>query len=323
MIIDIIIGNPPYQRQDSELNEISKSPIYQDFMIKLHNKARYIDLVIPARWYAGGKGLDELRELMSRNHIIELHDFIDSTEVFKEVHIAGGICYMLYSDKYTGKCKVVNHIKSNIDTAYRELFTDEIIIRDNIASEIVRKVVNRDDFTPFSELVNSRNSFSIPSDYYGLNNPLEGYHKLYSRFETHSYIRKDEFRDPLGILDKYKLIVGKASGDSNNKPDQNGKYLVLSNTSRVIGPGEVCSETYIVIHTSTSKEEMDRLHKYIKTKFFRFLLLQAMTSINISKDKFRFIPVLDSRIDGIFDKILYKQYNLTNSEIEYIESKIK
>ena len=62
------------------------------------------------------------------------------------------------------------------------------------------------------------------------------------------------------------------------------------------------------------------------------MLLQAITSINLSKDKFDFVPVQDFTSNSDInwnksipeiDKQLYEKYSLTEEEIEFIESMIK
>ena len=136
-----------------------------------------------------------------------------------------------------------------------------------------------------------------------------------------SYINKSIVIDRDNLVDKYKVIMTKAMS-GGNKPSSEGNYLVISNTMRVLNPGEVCTETYLCLGSFDTEEEANGLKSYMKTKLFRFLLLQALTSINISKEKFELIPVIDFNKE-ISDEILYKKYNLTKEEIDLIEKKIK
>ena len=106
-----------------------------------------------------------------------------------------------------------------------------------------------------------------------------------------------------------------------NKPTSTGDYLIVS-TLKLLEPKEVCTETYLCIADFDNQIEALNMLNYVKTKFFRFLLLQSLTSINISKDKFQFVPIQDFSKSWT-DEDLYEKYNLTQEEIEFIESMIK
>ena len=135
-----------------------------------------------------------------------------------------------------------------------------------------------------------------------------------------SYIEKSKITDKDKLLGKYKVIMTKAMS-GGNKPSSDVKYLVVS-TIKVLEPNEVCTETYLVLHSFDSKEPALNFENYVKTKFFRFMLLQALTSINISKEKFCFVPE-ENYTQPITDELLYEKYNLAENEIEFIESLIK
>lgn len=96
---DVIVGNPPYQLGSSGGDAIGSfaMPIYQKFVeaaIKL--EPRYVTMIIPSRWFAGGRGLDDFRrQMLADRHISVLVDYPDSREVFPGVDIAGGVSYFL------------------------------------------------------------------------------------------------------------------------------------------------------------------------------------------------------------------------------------
>lgn len=116
-------------------------------------------------------------------------------------------------------------------------------------------------------------------------------------------------------------MISKVTAEHAGEPDKDGMLGVLSTTKR-LGPDEVCTDSYLIAYTSDSPTKVNNCIEYMNTKFFRFLLLQAVSSINLSKDKFIFIPDQDYNI-GWNDEKLYKKYNLSENEIDFIETMIK
>lgn len=323
MKFDVIIGNPPYQLSDGGGTGSSAMPLYNKFVeqaMKLN--PRYLTMIIPSRWFAGGKGLDDFRSLMlNSKNISDLVDYSNSADCFPGVTIAGGVCYFLWSKEHNGPCRVKNmDNETTLSETIRPLNEYDIFIRDNRAIEIIRKIKSFGEKT-MDELVFSRNCFNLLSKETGhATRDVNQDYTLYS-LNGKSYINKSIVIDRDNLVDKYKVIMTKAMS-GGNKPSSEGNYLVISNTMRVLNPGEVCTETYLCLGSFDTEEEANGLKSYMKTKLFRFLLLQALTSINISKEKFELIPIIDFNAE-ISDEILYKKYNLTEEEIDLIETKIK
>lgn len=322
MKFDVIIGNPPYQLNDGGGTGSSAMPLYHKFVNQAMNLSpRYLSMIIPSRWYAGGKGLDDFRDKMLNNkHISNIVDYANSADCFPGVTIAGGVCYFLWKRDEECICKVVNKQLDNIiSEEIRRLDEFPIFVRDNKAINIIRKIKLLNEKT-MDELVYSRNCFGLFSNEVG--HPGKGPTDLilYS-LKGKSYIEEEYVKDRDGIVNKYKVIMTKAMS-GGNKPSSDGNYLVISETMKVLSPGEVCTETYLCLGDFDLEDKAINLKNYLKTKFFRYLLLQALTSINISKDKFCFIPIQDFNINWT-DDMLYKKYNLEQEEIEYIESMIK
>lgn len=322
MKFDVIIGNPPYQISDGGGTGSSAMPIYQYFVEKAEKlKPKYLVMITPSRWFAGGKGLDAFRNhMLNSNHISKIVDFPNSADCFPGVTIAGGVCYFLWQEYYNGLCEVVNMKNSDIvSIAFRALNEYDVFIRDNISIEIIRKVKALSVHF-VDEIVYSRNCFDLFSKEIGHLEYKQGDCILYS-LNGKSYIERHKVNDRDKLIDRYKVIMTKAMS-GGNKPSSEGDYLVISSTMKVLSPNEVCTETYLCLGDFDNELESNNLCGYMKTKFFRFLLLQALTSINISKDKFQFVPLQDFSKPWT-DAELYEKYGLTQEEIDFIESMIK
>lgn len=320
MKFDVIIGNPPYQLSDGG-NAASARPIYHLFVeqaIKLN--PRYLVMIIPARWYAGGKGLDDFRvKMLSSSKIKYLCDYKNSSDCFPGVNIAGGVCFFLWDKTYNGLCKIFNLSSDKVVSSdKRSLNEFSTFVRDNLSVKIIRKVLSAKE-KRMDNTVLSRNSFCIPSNERGhLNNYPNDLKLLTSGGK--SFIEREKISDKEKILGKYKVIITYAMS-GGNKPSQNGDYQILSSIL-VLNPNEVCSETYLILNTFDDEYKAKNMLSYLKTKFLRFLLLQSLTSIHITKNCFQFVPLQDFSHPWT-DEMLYKKYGLTEEEIAFIESMIR
>ena len=318
MKFDVIIGNPPYQMSDGGQGASAK-PLYHLFVeqaIKLN--PRYLSMITPARWYAGGKGLDLYRnKMLKQKQMRFLVDYANSADCFPGVNIAGGVCYFLWDRDYIGDCNVINMKDGEITSEMtRSLDEYEYFVRDNIALSIIKKVMRNAE--PLSKYVYARNYFNIPTTITGEPKSTNAIPVLTSKGNI--YISKSKVSDKEDILDKNKVIITYAMS-GGNKPSSDGSYQIISSL-KCLQPGEACSETYLILQAFDSKEYADNMILYASTKIFRFLLLQALTSIHITKDKFCFVPVQDFSKPWT-DEELYAKYGLTDEEIAFIESMIK
>lgn len=320
MKFDVIISNPPYQLDDGG-NGASAKPIYHKFIEQAEKlNPRYLTMIIPARWYAGGKGLDYFREhMLEQSHIKELVDVANSADCFPGVNIAGGICYFLWDSSYTGDCRVTNLKKGKcVSQITRPLGEYSYFVRDNIALSIIRKVLAFKE-PLMNSTVYSRNYFGISTTASGASSYFNNSLKVLTS-KGNLYMKKNDISDKDSVLNKYKVIVTYAMS-GGNKPTAEGNYQILSSLMS-LGPDEACSETYLLLDTFDSLNEANNLIQYMSSKFARFLLLQALTSIHITKDKFCFVPVQDFSKSWT-DEELYTKYNLSQEEINFIETMIK
>ena len=321
MKFDVIIGNPPYQLNDGG-NGVSATPIFQHFVtqaIKL--QPRYLSMIIPARWYAGGKGLDEFRELMLTNkNIRKIVDYESSKDCFEGVNIAGGICYFLWDRDNPGLCEITNWNNVEPNTESRKLDEFPILIRSNLAISIVRKVLETGTEV-YSDYAYPRNPFGFATNFRGRAEKEEGDIEILTSVGF-QYVKRTDVRKNSDIIDCYKVLIGRLV-PSNGELDTNPKdgYRVITDT-KIIGPGQINTETYLDIGVFKTEVEAKNFDKFLKSKFPRFLLRQAISSLNVTRECFRFVPREDFTQDWD-DKKLYEKYNLTNDEISLIESTIR
>ncbi len=330
MKFNVIVGNPPYQVMDGGAGTSAK-PVYNHFVdISKKLNPQYISMITPSRWFAGGKGLDKFRETMlNDNRISKIVDFVNAKDCFPNTSIGGGINYFLWEREYSGKCEFTNIHDGVKETNKRSLNEFPILIRYNEAVSIIHKINDKGE-DKLSSIVSSRNPFGLSSNVRGLEKPFKGCITLFSS-DGRSYIKKSKIDDINPSLNCYNVMISKVTSEHAGEPDRSGMFRVLSRTE-LIEPKEVCTDSYLIIGNFSDRKASLALYSYLKTKFTRFMLLQAITSINLSKDKFDFVPLQDfttksdidwSKSTPEIDKQLYEKYSLTDEEIDFIESMIK
>jgi site-specific DNA-methyltransferase (adenine-specific) len=317
MKFDVIVGNPPYQLNDGGFGR-SASPIYQNFVQQAKKlNPRYLTMIIPSRWFGGGKGLDEFRgQMLNDDRIRKIVDFEDSSEVFPGVSVAGGVCYFLWERDYKGPCEIVNMHGDVEAVSMRRLNEFSTFIRHGQAVPIIRKVLARNE-KRMNEQVSAYKPFGLRTY---IKPQKTGDIVLHWQKGEGPYRRKD-ITVGVEIIDKWKVISSRSGHEHAGNPGIDGTRRVLAKTV-VLPPGTICTETYLVIGSYSTKEQARNLLTYMKTRFFRFLMSLFMYSHGITKDTYAFIPILDMTKRWTDEKV-YRRYGLTEEEIAFIESKIR
>lgn len=320
MKFDVIIGNPPYQLNDGG-NGSSARPLYHLFVEQAKKlNPRYITMIIPARWYAGGKGLDDFREKMLKDkHLYSIVDYPNPKDCFPGVNISGGVCYFLWDKHYNGLCNFTNIIGNKRISNLRNLDEYHFFIRYNEAVSIIHKVTKEND--RLADIITSRKPFGVDSFARGNKNKISDSDLCLISSAGIGYLPENTINQGLELINKYQVIIGKALSGHIGETDENGQVKVLAKLD-ILKPREICTESYLCIGNFDNIKEVSNLRTYMSTKFVRFLLLQALTSMNITKDKFCFVPLQDFNEEWT-DENLYKKYGLTQEEIDFIESMIK
>jgi len=322
MKFDVIVGNPPYQMSDGGSGTgISAKPIFQLFVeqsMKLNPS--YLTMIIPSRWFSGGKGLDEFRnKILKDKRIRELVDFQKSRDCFPGVDIAGGVCYFLWDKNYEGVCNFTSIINGKSVSKSRRLDEHEVFVRDNYGIEIIKKLKNEKLF--FDKIVLSRNPFGFVSSERGQKKNFNNSIKLISS-GGEGYVKKEEILKNKDLIGLYNVYIGKVNPDRggvNNSKD--GKSNVITKI-KIAKPSEITSETYLILSSFKTNSEAENCANFFKTKFVRFLVLLTLSSMNITKNNFQFVPCVNFQ-ESWDDKKLYKKYKIIEEEINHIESLIK
>ena len=322
MKFDVIIGNPPYQLSDGGGGAgKSAAPIYQKFVqqaIKL--QPRYLSMIIPSRWFSGGKGLDDFRsDMLSDDRLNTIVDYADSKDCFSGgVDIPGGICYFLWKRDFHGDCSVINVDKGGRTQTrtIRPLNEFEVFIRNNNAISIVKKAISKKE-TMLNQQISSRKPFGLES-----NTQFDDDGDIILRSSSGlGKIKRTKISSGVELIDKWKVIVSKVSFEHAGVPDKDGKMRVLSVT-QILKPHSACTESYLVAGAYDTEKECENLLSYLRTKFVRFLITPMLASMNMSKSSYSFVPIQDFSKSWT-DEELYAKYGLSQEEIDFIESMIK
>lgn len=337
---DAIVGNPPYQEMDGGA-QASASPIYQHFVKTAKDiKPEYISFIMPTRWYVGGKGLDDFRkDMLNDIHLKVLYDCLTPEDIFPNTNIRGGVCYYLWDSNYDNKrdlTRVVtlenNQITSDILRPFKIEGID-IFIRDGKAVSIINKIFGKKNQSSLESFVSVLRPFGLrgyfikSSDFHieklGVKNPII----CYGRGQTIGYVDRKIIKTRTNWIDKWKVFTPRANNIGTELSDDNFNTFIGK-------PGTICTESYIVIGADLELEKYsaENLSKYLRSKFARYMHSLAKASQDATAKTYRFVPIQDftdrSDIDWNksieeIDKQLYKKYNLSDEEINYIEHKIK
>lgn len=318
MKFDVIIGNPPYQLTDGAGGG-SATPIYQFFIEQAKKlNPRFLSMIIPARWYGGGRGLDSFRRIMIEDKRIRvLHDFLNASDCFGNgVEIKGGICYFLWDRDNEGKCKIFTHRNDVIDESLRFLQEEksDVFIRYKLGADIYHKVrILKED--TFESIVSPQRPFGLRTFFHGEKRPFEDCITLFENGGV-GYIKRDKVTSNSDWIDKPKVYISAAYNAGDNYPHQIiGKPIIGAK-------GTCCTETYVLIGPLATDNETENVVTYIKTRFFRFLVMLKKSSQHAAAPVYSFVPLQDFSHPWT-DEMLYKKYGLTDDEVAFIESMIR
>ena len=357
MKFDFVIGNPPYQSEENKSNP-KKEPIYPLFYDAVSEITSKYILISPARFLfnAGLTSKAWNRKMLSDVHLKVKEYFSKGEELFSDTDIKGGVA-IIYRDNYSyfGAIEefipndslrgIVNKVKANQESSIMnimhagrsDLLFNEFALKKHpeIYKDRLRIIQMKNpavnSLAPREELEIKTSSFDVTP--YMFNDRVEGckedwYHILGLRKlkRTWLWVNKKYViaRSQDNNLDKYKVFIPQASGS--------GAFGELLGTSIIAMPNDTTTPTFISIGKFDTLMEAQNVDKYIKTKFARSLLGVLKITQHIIPSKWKYVPIQDftssSDIDwsqsiADIDKQLYKKYNLTPEEIDFIETHVK
>jgi site-specific DNA-methyltransferase (adenine-specific) len=329
MHFDVIIGNPPYQLNDGGAGT-SAIPIYQKFVEQAKAlQPRFLSMVTPARWVAGGKGLDEFRErMLNDRNIRTLVDYLNASDAFPGVDVAGGITYFLWDRDNAGDCEVTTiHKGEAVGPVARRLDEFDVFVRHAPSVQILHKIWPEGPLyeASMASLVSSRKAFGFATNdrgkpsKVGMDDPVE----LVSSVTNDRYqewVERSSVQTNVDWIDQWKTTVGGAA-PAGGRPDKEGRYYGLSSI-RILPPGKVCTESYPVAGHFDSESEARALASYLKTRFARFLISLRAVTQHVTRGSFAFVPIVELAHDWT-DEMLFEKFELTAEEAAFIESMVR
>ncbi len=321
MQFDVIIGNPPYQMKGGAGGS-SDSSIYHLFVEQaLQLEPRYLSMVIPSRWMAGGRGMDNFRKTMlTGQRISHLVDYTKMSTAFPGVDFEGGVGYFLWSREYEGDAQyTLFQGEERHPTIARDLGAHDTFIRDHRALGILERVQAFREPT-MDTAISADTPFGLATNFSNYRDtPFRGSVALYRTDRGRrvvAHIARSDIKKNTHLIDCWKVFLPEAYGERGAIP-----ALVLG-PSIVAPPASVCTQSYLVAGPLASEREANSLQSYIKTRFFRFLVSLRKITQHALRSTYSWVP--QQAWDRTWtDEILYGKYGITREEQSYIESMIR
>lgn len=322
MKFDAVVGNPPYQLETGSTSR-QATPIYNIFVEQAKALSpRYLSMIMPSRWFAGGMGLDQFRSnMMHDSHISKIVDYVNAKDCFPQISISGGVCYFLWDAEYSGLCNFSNVYLNKCTVSTRPLDEFSVLVRFNQAVNIIHSVFSKTEKS-LENLVSAISPFGLSTKIRGTTERKESTDLVLYSSAGKSYINCDKVLKGSEYINGYKVLISQTSAEHAGEPGKDGSFRILTSSMRVLKPREVCTHSYLIAGLFSTENEAENLLRYLKTKFVRFLILQSLSSIHLTKSTFSFVPMQDFSKPWT-DAELYEKYALTKEEIAFIESMIK
>jgi site-specific DNA-methyltransferase (adenine-specific) len=321
MQFDVIIGNPPYQMTGGAGGS-SDSSIYHLFVEQaLRLDPHFLSMVIPSRWLAGGRGMDEFRKsMLTSKHISHLVDYTKMSTAFPGVDFEGGVGYFLWDRNHQGGCKYTLVLgDEEQDAVVRKLDEFDIFVRDTRAVSILKKIQHASG-PSMRDLVSGDTPFGLATNFDDFTEKLfKGAIKLHvsvNQKRVVGWMKDSEVTKNRHLIGVWKVFLPKAYGERGAIPAN------VLGPGIVAGPGSVCTQTYVVAGPFSREAEAASCNAYLRTRFARFLISLRKITQDLPRATYSWVP--QQKWDRKWtDADLYKKYKLTKEEIAFIETMIR
>lgn len=321
MQFDVVIGNPPYQMTGGAGGS-SDASIYHLFVEQAQSlQPRMLTMVIPSRWMAGGRGLDDFRKsMLNDGHLTDLVDWPLSKGAFPGVEIKGGVCYFLWDANHNGAARFsTRRDDSDAPVVVRNLGEFDVFVRDATAARILRKVIEAGG-TSITHMLTADTPFGVATNF-------KGFEKTTSKDDVDLWYapktgqreagiaRRSSITKNAHLIDKWKVLISEAYNGGDAVPHQ------ILGKPFVVKPPAACTQTYMAFWVD-SESEAKSVQSYIATRFFRFLVSLRKITQHGLRSTYTWVPqqVWDREWT---DKVLYEKYGITAEEQAFIESMIR
>lgn len=320
MQFDVIIGNPPYQlASDGGTRDI---PIYHKFVdAALTLDPKYVLMITPSRWFAGGLGLNNFRDrMLNDKHLRVLVDYARMDSVFPGVDFEGGVSYFLWDREHEGECEVYHYLGDEAPArSRRNLGEFDVFVRNSNALTILRKVLARNEAS-ITEIMATNNEFGLVTNFQGYKDTKSrtdniALHAIRDGQRVVGWMSRKNIPKGGALVDKWKVLIPKSYGERGAIPAQ------ILGPTLIAEPPSVSTQTYVFVYAD-SEAEAQSIEHYTKTRFFRFLLSLRKITQHAARPVYTWVPQQTWDCQWT-DGDLYKKYKLTRDEMAFIESMIR
>lgn len=320
---NVIVGNPPYQ-MDGGAGGTSASPLYNVFVEQAKAlNPDHLAMIIPSRWMAGGRGLDDFRQsMLSDGKISHLVDYPNTKDIFPGVDIKGGVCYFLWNAGYEGDAAMtIIRGEESFGPVNRNLGEFDVLVRDGRALDILHLVQGRGEAT-IESMISGNTPFGLATNFKGFTKSqtgqageikiyLFGEGKRSEGFAADSVVNKNR-----SLIAEWKVLLPAAYGAGETVPHQ------ILGQSIISEPQSVCTQTYLTFGPFESKSQAENAQRYLNTRVARFLVSLRKISQDAQASVYSWVPVQDWNIAWT-DELLLERYGISGSQWGYIQSMVK
>ena len=339
-LFDFAIGNPPYQESQ---DDTSDKPVYNYMLDAAYEVCDKAEFITPARFlFNAGKTPKSWNEkMLNDDHFKVLKYYQDAQDVFPNTSVNGGVV-ITYRDASNYYGKIITFSRFN------ELNTILSKVREKSTGAFLDSIISQQSkwnlenlYSDHPELKDSIGSkgrerrlttaiLTLPVFHDTFHEGDSAIIGLFNGKRRIRYIPNKYLEESHPSFKKWKVLI--SSGDGAAGTIGLPIPARVSGTPFVLEPHVGFTQTFISFGAFDNKEEACSLEKYLKTKVARTMLATLKITQHNHKDTWANVPLQDfsnnSDIDWSktihdIDLQLYRKYDLSVEEINFIETHVK